>query len=93
MDTLSIDRFGRAVIPKEVRQRHGWTPGTTLILLDDEHGLRLETAPATVTGAGLSLREGRMAYDAEWLGPTEDPTRELLAAERAGRDARIGGWA
>ena len=36
MDTLRLSTKGQIVIPKEIRSRHQWEPGTELIL--EDHG-------------------------------------------------------
>jgi AbrB family looped-hinge helix DNA binding protein len=38
----TIDKAGRVVIPASVRERAGFTPGTTLAISVDEFGVRLE---------------------------------------------------
>lgn len=38
----TIDKAGRVVIPASIRDRAGFTPGTTLELSIDEFGIRLE---------------------------------------------------
>ena len=38
----TIDKAGRVVIPAAVRERAGFTPGTTLAITIDDLGIRLE---------------------------------------------------
>ncbi len=92
MTTLAIDRFGRVVIPKEIRDRHGWVAGTTLVLSEDANSVHLEPAAAAGPG-GLRLAEGRMVYDGAWVGPLDgqDPTRSLLQTLRDERTDRLAG--
>lgn len=92
MTTLAIDRFGRVVIPKEIRDRHGWVAGTTLVLREDENAVHLETT-ATPGPGGLRLAEGRMIYEGAWVGPTDgqDPSRGVLQALRDERTDRLSG--
>lgn len=90
MTTIAIDRFGRVVIPKDVRERHGWGPGTTLELNDDSASVRLEAvAVVNPEAGGLRLAEGHLVYGGSWAIPVgdEDPTRSILQAVR---DERIG---
>lgn len=92
MTILAIDRFGRVVIPKDIRDRHGWVAGTTLLLREEEHAVHLEPT-ATPGPGGLRLAEGRMVYEGAWVGPTDaqDPARSLLQALREERTERLTG--
>ena len=83
MERLFIDKFGRVVIPKSVRVRHGWRPGTALVLQDDGMAVRLESAPTVVERPGLIIRDGRMVFDAEWLAaPGVDAVRDAIELSR-----------
>jgi AbrB family looped-hinge helix DNA binding protein len=90
MTTLAIDRFGRVVIPKDIRDRHGWVAGTTLVLREDEHAVHLEPT-ATPGPGGLRLAEGRMVYEGSWVGSTDgqDPSRGVLQTLRDERTDRL----
>ena len=46
MATATLDRFGRIVIPRDMRQRHGWRPGTSLELRDGPSGIEVVPVPA-----------------------------------------------
>lgn len=94
MTTLAIDRFGRVVIPKEIRERHGWAPGTTLVLHEDGDVVHLEAASLPGPG-GLRLAEGRMVYEGTWVGDVDgpDPSRRILQALRDERTDRLAGGA
>lgn len=37
--TITIGDRGRFVLPAEVRERHGWQPGTALVAVDTDTGL------------------------------------------------------
>lgn len=65
---VTIDRFGRILIPKALRQRHGWNSGLALRLEPDGEGLRVVPAAAP-SGAGVTMHEGRVVFDATWHGP------------------------
>lgn len=85
-----MDKFGRVLIPKAVRVRHGWTPGTALVLDEDVHSVRLEALALGADGAGLTLREGHLVFDSEWLAPQgADPVRDAIEASRAEREERV----
>jgi AbrB family looped-hinge helix DNA binding protein len=49
-DILQIDRAGRVVIPKTVRDRYGLTPGRRLELIDTDGELRLRPEGASSSG-------------------------------------------
>ena len=94
MITLAIDRFGRIVIPKDIRDRHGWGPGTEIILHDDAESVHLQSATPVASGRGLVIRDGGLVYDAAWQprNPGDsDPIRAALEASRIERDAALGG--
>jgi len=90
MTTLTIDRFGRVIIPKQVRRRHGWGPGTTLSLRDEDGpAIRLESLPQSEDPLGLVTRDGHLVFDSVWLAPLDqDPVRDLLEASRTERETR-----
>ena len=39
--SVRLSQKGQLAIPKEIRQRHGWTGGTELVLEDQEDGVLL----------------------------------------------------
>lgn len=69
----TLDRFGRIVIPRDIRQRHGWRPGTPLGLRDGPGGLEVfpiqsdESAPQ-----GWAWKEGVLVCDAQPTGDISD---------------------
>ena len=74
-----LDRFGRIVIPKEIRQRLGLKPGTEIEI--DEHGsevvlkrIRNETP--------LKLEDGVLVF-------TGSATGDLMDAIRTHREERL----
>jgi AbrB family looped-hinge helix DNA binding protein len=93
MATMALDRFGRVVIPKEVRDRHGWKPGVTLQVVDDGDGIRLSTGVAATEAPsrGLMVQDGRLVYDAAFTAPAGDAIAQALAEDRAERDQRLAG--
>ena len=92
MSMLVVDKFGRVLIPKAVRARHGWAPGTALVLAEDLHSVRLESLSATPESAGLMLREGHLVFESEWLAPEDcDPVRDAIEVDRAERAERVSG--
>lgn len=57
--TITIDRAGRIVLPKPIRDRFNLRPGTELELDTDAEGIRLR--PAATTGA-LEMRDGLLVH-------------------------------
>ncbi|MBT9560244.1 MAG: AbrB/MazE/SpoVT family DNA-binding domain-containing protein [Myxococcales bacterium] len=90
MIRLTIDRFGRVIIPKQVRRRHGWGPGTALSLYDEDGpAIRLESVPPSEDPLGLVTRDGHLVFDCEWLAPLDqDPVRDILEESRRERETR-----
>ena len=89
---VTIDRFGRLVVPLAVRRRHAWAPGTQLEIFDDDRGIRLVPAETTPSGRGLINKGGRLIADVVWderpLNRTE--IRDLGRQAEAEREER--GW-
>ena len=42
MERARISSKGQIVIPKQIRDRHGWRPGTELAVIDSAGGVRIE---------------------------------------------------
>ena len=93
MTTMALDRFGRVVIPKDVRDRHGWKAGVALQLVEDGEGIRLTTgfAAAAEPSRGLMVHDGRLVYDAAFTVPAGTAIDQALAADRAERDQHLAG--
>ena len=43
MDTTRLSERGQIVIPKRVREAHGWEPGLGFIVEDRDDGIRLKS--------------------------------------------------
>lgn len=83
MNSATLDRFGRIVIPRDIRQRHGWQAGTQLELRDGPQGLEvLPAAPAASVPTGWAWQDGMLVCVAAATGEIGD-----LAALRDGLDA------
>ncbi len=66
---LRIDKSGRIVVPKPLRERLGLKPGTELEALDQEGGVLLRTIeqrPAMVKIEGLWVHRGEAEAGADW---------------------------
>lgn len=85
MTTVTLDRFGRIVIPRELRQRHGWRAGTVLELQDGPDGCAVGSMPTRTTPpAGLEWRDGLLVCSATATADITDLAgwRDRLDAER-----------
>jgi len=78
-----IDRFGRIVVPKEIREAHGIEAGSEIELLDTGEGILLRPAEEN---PGLVEKEGILVFRARATGDVESAVRE----QRARRLARAG---
>ncbi|OGR09077.1 MAG: hypothetical protein A2341_26005 [Deltaproteobacteria bacterium RIFOXYB12_FULL_58_9] len=88
---VTIDRFGRLVVPLAVRRRHAWAPGTELELFDDDKGIRLVPAESTPSGQGLINKGGRLIADVVWDGRPLNRTeiRDLGRQVESEREERV----
>lgn len=75
---VSLGDRGRFVIPAEVRQRHGWDKGSSLVSIDTEEGF-------LVMSAERALELIRESFQGR------DPVAELLAERRAEVDRSSDG--
>ena len=81
----SLDRFGRVVIPKAVRQRLGITPGQALEI--DEGYDQIILRPVRPR-ADLEVREGVLVYSG---GELEGEVGDVVKADRERRIAKLIG--
>ena len=66
--TVTIDKAGRIVVPKEFRQRLGLRPNTELEIVDHPNGLLLrpvESRPSLVKLNGMLVHQGRLEEGAD----------------------------
>jgi len=70
---ITIGDRGRLVVPAEVRERHGWEPGTSLVAIDTDAGLLVMSVVD-----GLHWLRGRLEG--------RDLVAELRDERRAGID-------
>ena len=73
----TIDKAGRLVIPKPLRDRLGLRPGEVELHVD---GAALRVEP--VVGAGLEERDGRLVIPASGTVLTDDDIRSLRDADQ-----------
>ena len=75
----TVDRFGRIVVPKEIRDRHGLVPGSGVEIEDSGEFIVLRRADEL---PGLVEKEGVLVFRALSTG-------DLDGAIRAHRDDRL----
>lgn len=73
----TIDKAGRLVIPKVLRDRLGLRPGQVEVLAD---GSALRVEP--LAGADLEERDGRLVIPASGIGLDDEAVRTLRDADQ-----------
>lgn len=73
----TIDRSGRLVVPKELRDRIGLTPGEVEVVVD---GSALRISP--VAGDALQERDGLLVIPSGGVSLDDDAVRTLRAADQ-----------
>lgn len=66
---LKIDRAGRIVVPKPLRERLGFSPDTQLQVIEQPEGVllkRVQQRPSMVKADGLWLHQGVSEPGANW---------------------------
>jgi AbrB family looped-hinge helix DNA binding protein len=82
METV-VDRFGRIVVPKKIRERLGLQPGAVLEI--EESGDEIRLKPHRGEPA-VRLKEGVLVFTGKALGDIEGAVRSM----REERDRKIG---
>ncbi len=80
---LKIDKAGRIVLPKPLRQRLGLKPGTALEAVEKPEGVllkRVEQRPSMIKVDGLWVHQGRAEPGANWERILEDVREERIAS-------------
>ncbi len=80
----AIDRFGRVVIPKSMRERLGLRAGTAIEIEEDGNRISLR---AVENVSFLAMKEGILVFIGEATGDIE----AAVAADRTDRALHIGG--
>lgn len=73
----TIDKAGRLVIPKQLRDHLGLTPGAVEVVADGA-ALRVEPIPAT----DLDVRQGRLVIPASGVTIGDDAVQALRHADQ-----------
>ncbi len=79
--TITIDKAGRIVVPKELRQRLGLKPNTEFEIVDHPEGLLLRVAdskPSLTKVNGLLVHHGRPEHGADLTRIVESVREERL---------------
>ena len=66
---LRIDKAGRIVVPKPLRERLGFKPDTELVAIEQPDGVllkRIEQRPSMVKVDGLWVHQGSAEPGADW---------------------------
>lgn len=87
-ETIQIDKAGRVVLPKPVRQRFNLLPGDKLRLSADETGIKLEPADP----AGKLVRKGSvLVFTGEFSEPvTTEMVEQMIREDREKAAAGAG---
>jgi len=78
---LRIDKAGRIVVPKPLRERLGFKPDTELEAIEQPEGVllkRVEQRPSMVKVDGLWVHRGRAEPGANWERVLEDVREERI---------------
>jgi AbrB family looped-hinge helix DNA binding protein len=78
---LRIDKAGRIVVPKPLRERLGFTPGTELEAIEQLEGVllkRVQQRPSMVKVAGLWLHQGKAEPGTSWDRVLDDVREERM---------------
>ncbi len=79
---IRIDKAGRIVVPKTLRDRLGFRVDTELVAIEQPEGLllrRFEQHPAMVKVDGLWVHQGTAEPGATWERVVEDVREERIA--------------
>ena len=78
---LRIDKAGRIVVPKPLRERLGFKPDTALVAIEQPEGVllkRVEQRPSMVKADGLWVHQGTAEPGANWERILEDLREERI---------------
>ena len=78
---LKIDKAGRIVVPKPLRERLGFKPDTELEAIEQPEGVllkRVEQRPSMVKVDGLWVHQGSAEPGANWERILEDVREERI---------------
>jgi AbrB family looped-hinge helix DNA binding protein len=79
--TLKIDKAGRIVVPKSLRERLGFNPNTALEVIEQPGGVlikRVEQRPSMIKVDGLWVHQGHAEPGTNWERILEDVRQERI---------------
>ena len=89
---VTIDKFGRILIPKKIRQLLGIQPGQTLELIADEETKTIDLIPKEENTAVLKItKAGIPVFNFSSAEKTEFDVAELIRKDREERDRKLRG--
>lgn len=83
--TVRIDKSGRIVVPKPLRERFGLKPDSELEVLEQEDGMLLrpvEQRPSMIKIDGLWVHQGVAQPDANWDRVVQDAREERITCRK-----------
>jgi AbrB family looped-hinge helix DNA binding protein len=78
-----LDKFGRIVVPKDVRDGLGLRPGDALMVRETPDGIYLQ--PLSTTDSSLREINGVLVFD----GVLDEPIQDVVAWARAEREGGV----
>ena len=80
METTKLSSKGQVVLPKSVRDAHGWGPGTEFVIESTPDGIRLRAkAPFALTHLGQAFGSARYACPVKSLDDMDAGVRFNVA--------------
>jgi AbrB family looped-hinge helix DNA binding protein len=80
---LKIDKSGRIVVPKALRERLGFKPDSELEAIEQPDGVllkRVEERPSMIKVDGLWAHQGNLQQGANWERVLEEVREERIAS-------------
>jgi AbrB family looped-hinge helix DNA binding protein len=80
---LKIDKSGRIVVPKALRERLGFKPDSELEAIEQPDGVllkRVEERPSMIKVDGLWVHQGNLQQGANWERVLEEVREERIAS-------------
>jgi AbrB family looped-hinge helix DNA binding protein len=80
---LKIDKSGRIVVPKALRERLGFKPDSELEAIEQPDGVllkRVEQRPSMIKVDGLWVHQGNLQQGANWERVLEEVREERIAS-------------
>jgi len=84
-----VSAKGQVVIPKDLRDRLAWTPGTPLDVVETAEGLTLRRS-ASVKKSSFEAALARLRALGQWRGPRFSEAEEKAAVDAMLREGRTG---